>query len=402
MPGQAPLVTDAGVCALILAGGLSSRMAPRFKPLLPLGGLTPLARLAATFRAAGITDITVVVGHRAEEAAAAAARLGLFTVYNPRFKTGMYSSIKAGLAVLPPGTKRFFLTPVDVPLFRPATVRRLLERSACPDAAPAIFPTFQGERGHPPLLSTEIVPVAMVEPDPDRLRAQGLDAVDILTALGEQNKGETIGEAFQSGQAVAIRLDNFFRTPKELSRAVVAVKSGRPVYLADVAKVTDGFDEPGDYVFFVPGKGLASQNAQSGQAYPAVTLSVAKRAGENASRLAAEALARIKALRGYILPADCHMTVTRDYGESARHKVNELLKHLVLAAVTVGGVVALFLGLRASLVVMTAPGALIRINIAGKDASGGRGHALIFISSSKRFWHVALRKILLSKVWRHL
>jgi len=161
MPGQAPLVTDTGVCALILAGGLSSRMAPRFKPLLPLGGLTPLARLAATFRAAGITDITVVVGHRAEEAAAAAARLGLFTVYNPRFKTGMYSSIKAGLAVLPPGTKRFFLTPVDVPLFRPATVRRLLERSACPDAAPAIFPTFQGERGHPPLLSTEIVPVAM-------------------------------------------------------------------------------------------------------------------------------------------------------------------------------------------------------------------------------------------------
>jgi len=204
----------------------------------------------------------------------------------------------------------------------------------------------------------------MVEPDPDRLRAQGLDAVDILTALGEQNKGETIGEAFQSGQAVAIRLDNFFRTPKELSRAVVAVKSGRPVYLADVAKVTDGFDEPGDYVFFVPGKGLASQNAQSGQAYPAVTLSVAKRAGENASRLAAEALARIKALRGYILPADCHMTVTRDYGESARHKVNELLKHLVLAAVTVGGVVALFLGLRASLVVMVAVPVTLAITLA--------------------------------------
>lgn len=161
MPGQTPLVTPNEVCALILAGGLSSRMAPRFKPLLPLAGQTPLARLAATFRAAGITDITVVVGHRAEEAAAEAARLGLFTVYNPQYQTGMYSSIKAGLAVLPPSAKRFLLTPVDVPLFRPATVRRLLERASEPDAAPALFPTFEGERGHPPLLSVDIVPVAL-------------------------------------------------------------------------------------------------------------------------------------------------------------------------------------------------------------------------------------------------
>lgn len=161
MPGQTPFVKKGRVCALILAGGLSSRMAPRFKPLLPLAGQTPLARLAATFRAAGVSDITVVVGHRAEEAADEAARLGLYTVYNPYFKTGMFSSIKAGLAVLPEEASRFFLTPVDVPLFRPATVRRLLARAAEPDAPPAIYPTFLGERGHPPLLSTAIIPAAM-------------------------------------------------------------------------------------------------------------------------------------------------------------------------------------------------------------------------------------------------
>lgn len=147
--------------ALILAGGLSSRLAPRFKPLLPLAGRTPIAWLAETFRAAGITDITVVVGHRADETAAESARLGLYTVYNPRYKTGMYSSVKAGLAVLPPEATRFCITPVDVPLFRPATVRRLLVRAAEPDAPAAIYPTFAGERGHPPLLSTEIVPAAM-------------------------------------------------------------------------------------------------------------------------------------------------------------------------------------------------------------------------------------------------
>jgi multidrug efflux pump subunit AcrB len=204
----------------------------------------------------------------------------------------------------------------------------------------------------------------MVEPDPDRLRAQGLDAVDILEALGLQNAGRTIGEAFQSGQAVSIRLDNFFRSQKELSRAVVAVKSDRPVYLADVATVADGFDEPGDYVFFLPGRGLGQAGVRPGQGFPAVTLAVAKRAGENASRLSAEALRRIEALRGYLLPADVTMTVVRDYGESARHKVDELLKHLVLAAVTVGGVVALFLGLRASLVVMVAVPATLAVTLA--------------------------------------
>ncbi len=204
----------------------------------------------------------------------------------------------------------------------------------------------------------------MVEPDPDRLRAQGLDAVDILDALDVQNAGQTIGDAFQSGQAVSIRLDNFFRTERELARAVVAVKNGRPVFLADVAAIRDGFDEPGDYVFYLPGAATADADAAPGSAHPAVTLSVAKRAGENATRIAAEALRRIENLRGYILPADVRTTITRDYGETAKDKVDELLKHLVLAAITVGGVVALFLGLRASLVVMVAVPVTLAITLA--------------------------------------
>jgi CTP:molybdopterin cytidylyltransferase MocA len=154
-------MTRPATAALILAGGLSSRLEPRFKPLLPLAGRTPLTWLAETFRAAGVTDITVVVGHRADETASEVARLGLYTVFNPHYKTGMYSSVKAGLAVLPPGIDRFFLTPVDVPLFRPATLGRLLDRAGEPDAPPTLYPTFAGERGHPPLLSTAVIPAAM-------------------------------------------------------------------------------------------------------------------------------------------------------------------------------------------------------------------------------------------------
>ncbi len=204
----------------------------------------------------------------------------------------------------------------------------------------------------------------MVEPDPDKLRAQGLDAVDVLDAIGQQNAGETIGDAFQSGQAVSIRLDNFFRTEKELARAVVAVKNGRPVFLADVAAIRDGFDEPTDYVFYLPGKGVIDKDAAPGAAYPAVTLSVAKRTGENATIIANEALKRINVLRGYVLPADVQLSVTRNSGETAKAKVDELLMHLILAAVTVGGVVAIFLGLRASLVVMVAVPVTLAITLA--------------------------------------
>ncbi|MHC1790885.1 efflux RND transporter permease subunit [Solidesulfovibrio sp.] len=204
----------------------------------------------------------------------------------------------------------------------------------------------------------------LVELDPDRLRSRGLDAVDVLTALGEQNTARAVGETYVAGQAVAVRLDNFFRSQKELSRAVIAVEGGRPVYLADVAAVRDGFDDPDDYVFFVPGPAMAAPDGTMGQAHAAVTIAIAKRAGENASRLADAALARIEGLRGHVLPADVQLTVTRNHGETARHKVDELLMHLILAAVTVGGVVAVFLGFRASLVVMVAVPVTLAVTLA--------------------------------------
>ena len=178
----------------------------------------------------------------------------------------------------------------------------------------------------------------------------------------------SVGETYEAGAAVAVRLDNFFRSQKELERAVVAVREGRPVYLADVATVRDGADDPDDYVFFVPGPAMEASPGREaprpGEAHPAVTLSVAKRLGENASRIADAALTRIEGLRGYVLPADLETTVTRNPGATARHKVDELLEHLVLAAVTVGGVVALFLGLRASLVVMVAVPVTLAVTLA--------------------------------------
>lgn len=150
-----------GTCAVILAGGLSSRMGAGFKPLLALDGQTALAVLADTFRRAGITDIVVATGHRGAEVAAEAARLAIRSVANPDYETGMFSTVKAGLAAVGAGTTRLCVTPVDVPLFRPATVTRLLARLAEPDAPPLVYPVFSGERGHPPCLNAALVPAVL-------------------------------------------------------------------------------------------------------------------------------------------------------------------------------------------------------------------------------------------------
>ncbi len=156
--------------AVILAGGLSSRMQGGFKPLLPLAGRTPLAHLAAAFRQAGLDDILAVTGHRADEVAAEAERLGIRTVHNPLYETGMFSSARAGIAALPPDTGRFFVTPVDVPLFRAATVARLLARATEPDAPPLLYPVFDGQRGHPPLIAAGVIPAVLDHAGNDGLR----------------------------------------------------------------------------------------------------------------------------------------------------------------------------------------------------------------------------------------
>lgn len=137
--------------ALILAAGFSSRMGA-FKPLLPLAGAGALERAVVLFREAGVEDVRVVTGHRAEELTAVIKSLEVRAVPNPQYAKGMYSSVQAGLGSLEESVAACLVLPVDLPLVRPATVRRLL-RSFAEVPAPVLYPTFCGRRGHPPLIA---------------------------------------------------------------------------------------------------------------------------------------------------------------------------------------------------------------------------------------------------------
>jgi molybdenum cofactor cytidylyltransferase len=143
------------IAALILAAGNSSRLGT-FKPLLPLGHTTVIGEAVQRFQAAGVDDIRVVTGNRAEELAPVLQELGVREIFNPNYDRGMLASVRAGVNSLEPGIVAFFLLPVDIPLVKPRTITDLLHayRHA---RSRLIYPNFQGLRGHPPLIALDCV-----------------------------------------------------------------------------------------------------------------------------------------------------------------------------------------------------------------------------------------------------
>ncbi|MDA8428536.1 MAG: nucleotidyltransferase family protein [Geobacteraceae bacterium] len=142
---------SAGITAIILAAGYSSRMGA-FKPLLPLGGTTILERSIALFRGAGIRDIRVVAGHRSSDLLPLIQSLQARPLLNEHYQEGMFSSVLAAAASLDAGSRAFFLLPVDIPLVSQATVEQLVR--ACQTSGKGIiYPACHGRRGHPPLIA---------------------------------------------------------------------------------------------------------------------------------------------------------------------------------------------------------------------------------------------------------
>jgi molybdenum cofactor cytidylyltransferase len=145
--------------AVILSGGYSSRM-NGFKPLMELGKKTLLERVVQLFIKSGIDNIVVVTGHRKKDVKEEATRLGIKSVFNKEYDTGMFSSVCAGVKQVKEMKEidAFFILPVDIPLIRPTTLIELLkhtpEKGVC-------YPTFLGERGHPPLISAALIPAIL-------------------------------------------------------------------------------------------------------------------------------------------------------------------------------------------------------------------------------------------------
>lgn len=194
-----------------------------------------------------------------------------------------------------------------------------------------------------------------VDLDPARLKGFGLTPLEISNALQAQNKELASGALSQNNQSFLVRTQSFIRSVEDAKGLVVAVANNQPVYLRDVATVTDGSEEPASYVFFGQGSGEHPQskipNPKSSGETEAVTIAIAKRPGANAIQVSHRVLHKLEQIRHNYIPDNVHLTVTRDYGETAAERSNELLFHMLIAVGSVTLLMWFVMGKKEAMVV---------------------------------------------------
>lgn len=181
--------------------------------------------------------------------------------------------------------------------------------------------------------------------DPARLSTYSVTAAQVHQAIGGANQRLPAGRYDNSNREIILEAGAYLRTAGEVRDVVAGVSNGKPVFVRDVADVVDGGEEPMQYVQYA---------GEGGGFVPAVTLAVAKRKGTNAIDVADSVLRRVEGLKGPVIPEGVEVTVTRNYGETAAEKSNELLLHMGIAVISVSLLIALTLGLRESLIVFAA------------------------------------------------
>jgi multidrug efflux pump subunit AcrB len=189
--------------------------------------------------------------------------------------------------------------------------------------------------------------------DPVRLASRNLSAAGLVPMLQQANRQYRAGGLTTNNQEFVIETGAFLNRAEDVGNVVVGVFGGRPVYLREVATLVDGAEEPSNYTFF--GRGADEQ--------PAVTLSIAKRPDANAIAVTHEVLRKIETLKSTLIPRDVEVSITRNYGETAAEKSNELLFHMGLAVIGVSLLIWLTLGWRESMIVALAIPATLALTL---------------------------------------
>ena len=282
----------------------------------------------------------------------------------------LYDKLMSNQDLLPPGAEPFLVKPKDVndvPIvtltlsserYGEFELHRLAEEVL--EEVKKVSGTSAGfiVGGRPRELRIQI--------DPTRLKAYGLTPLQVANVVRGENRALTTGRFDSRNQSFLVETGRFIRSREDLDALVVGVSEQRPVYLRQVADVTDGPAEATSYVWFGTGEasGVRSEAKKIDNApnplpltsheSPAVTVAIAKQAGMNAVTVAAAVIRKVDEMKGVTIPSDVRVTVTRNYGETAQEKANELLWHLLIAVVAVVAFLGVALGPRPALVVSIA------------------------------------------------
>ncbi len=186
-----------------------------------------------------------------------------------------------------------------------------------------------------------------VEPDPEKLALFGVTLQQLVAKVRDANRSFQAGSVRDNGLMRDVAAGQTLAGIPDIGLLLVATRDNRPVYVRDLASVVIGPSPQEHRVWMdTPEKGAHWDHV------PAVSVAFAKRAGANAVVVAEQLLARLHSVEGRLVPADVKVTVTRDYGETANDKANELLFHLGLATVSIVVLIAFAIGWREALVTL--------------------------------------------------
>ncbi|MBE7515266.1 MAG: efflux RND transporter permease subunit [Chloracidobacterium sp.] len=193
--------------------------------------------------------------------------------------------------------------------------------------------------------------------DPARMASRGIAPAALVPLLSQANQQLTSGSVSAENIEAVVETGNFLTNAEDVGNVVVGVSNGSPVFLHDVAVIADTAEEPANYVMF--GHGAGEQHEQAGgnaatAVEPAVTIAVSKRKGTNAIDIAHRVLEKVDDLKGTFIPNEVRVSVTRNYGETAAEKSNELLLHMLVAVLSVSALIIFALGWRESGIVAIA------------------------------------------------
>ena len=187
----------------------------------------------------------------------------------------------------------------------------------------------------------------MIEIDPARMSGSGVTIVDLRGALQSANAGMPVGDLLSGNRVIAVEAGPFFENAQDIADLVVGVRNGKPVFLRDVAAVRDGAPPPIRHVWHgTMGKDSAE--------YPAVTIAVTKKPGENAIDVSEAVMRRVEMLKNTVIPAGVQIAETRNYGTTANDKAKKLIQKLLFATASVVALVFIALGRREAAIVGTA------------------------------------------------
>ncbi|NOQ91549.1 MAG: AcrB/AcrD/AcrF family protein, partial [Flavobacteriaceae bacterium] len=187
--------------------------------------------------------------------------------------------------------------------------------------------------------------------DKDKMAENKVDFLSVAQKIQVSNQQSNSGKISNNDTEFIVHTGNFLTNIEDVKNLIIGINNNKPVYLKQIAQVTDGPEIPKDYVTFGYGKASANENIQYPSQYNAVTLSIGKKKGGDAMKISEVVLDKIEDLKKNIIPDDVHITETRNYGATASHKVSELLTHLIIAIISVSLVVMLAMGWRGGLVV---------------------------------------------------